>query len=261
MQRRNFMKMAGALAATPALASASAALPPSALAASKKEIYEWRIYTLQGEGAPLDSFFGKVLFPAYHRKKIITGAFKPYRLKEGEKDQRHVLFIYPDIAAFHKVKQELWSDRIFREAAQPYFDTTAPAPVYSHFETYLSEAFDRIPVHRKPGNERTLLEVRIYQSPNEEANQRKVKMFNTDEIAIFDQVGINSVLYGEIMAGPRMPALMYLTWYRNEDTRSAAWKQFGEHPEWNRIKSLPEYAHTATNNQSIFLSPMSYSEI
>jgi hypothetical protein len=255
------MKMAGALAATQALTSASAALTPPVLAASKKEIYEWRIYTLAGEGAPLDSFFGKVLFPAYHRKKIVTGAFKPYRLKEDEKDRRHVLFIYPDIATCHRVKQELWSDSIFREAAQPYFDATAPAPVYSHFESYLSEAFDRIPAYRKPDNERTLLEIRIYQSPNEEANQRKVKMFNTDEIAIFDQVGINSVLYGEILAGPLMPALMYLTWYKNEDARSAAWKQFGEHPDWMRIKSLPEYAYTATNNQSIFLLPMSYSEI
>ncbi|MDR2041493.1 MAG: NIPSNAP family protein [Tannerella sp.] len=261
MQRRNFMKVAGALAATPAFALAPAALTPATPAALKKEIYEWRIYTLSGEGAPLDSFFGKVLFPAYHRKNILTGAFKPYHPKDGEKDQRHVLFIYPDIATFHKVKQELWSDKIFRDAAQPYFDATAPAPVYSHFETYLSEAFDRIPVHRKPGNERTLLEIRIYQSPNEEANQRKVKMFNADEIAVFDQVGIHSVLYGKIWAGPLMPALMYLTWYKNEDTRNAAWKQFVEHPDWIRIKSLPEYAYTATNNQSIFLLPMSYSEI
>ncbi|MDR2139166.1 MAG: NIPSNAP family protein [Tannerella sp.] len=261
MQRRNFIKVAGALAATPSLASASEALSPLASAVLKKEIYEWRIYTLAGTGAPLDSFFGKVLFPAYHRKKIITGAFKPYRLKEGDKDQRHVLFIYPDIATCHKVKQDLWNDNIFREAAQPYFDTTAPSPVYSHFDTYLSEAFDRIPIHRKPGNEATLLEIRIYQSPNEEANQRKVKMFNVDEIAVFDQVGINSVLYGEILAGPRMPALMYLTWYKNEDARNTAWQHFGENPDWIRIKSLPEYAYTATNNQSIFLSPMSYSEI
>ncbi|MDR3193799.1 MAG: NIPSNAP family protein [Tannerella sp.] len=230
-------------------------------APKEKEIYEWRIYTLTGGGAPLDSFFGRTLFPAYHRKKIVTGAFKPYRLKEGEKDQRHVLFVYPNLATYHKVKRELWDDTVFRQAAQPFFDTTAPAPVYSNMETYLSEAFDRIPVYRKPGDERTLLEIRIYQSPNEEANQRKVKMFNTDEMAIFDQVGVNSVLYGEILAGPCMPALMYLTWYRNEETRSAAWKLFGEHPDWMRIKALPEYAYTATNNQSIFLSPMSYSQI
>ncbi|MDR2469824.1 MAG: NIPSNAP family protein [Tannerella sp.] len=266
MQRRDFMKMAGVMAATPALAAPTlgrtSGFGKELVPAPKtKEIYEWRIYTLTGQGAPLDSFFGKTLFPAYHRKGIITGAFKPFRLKDGESDQRHVLFIYPDIATYHKVKRELWSDKTFREAAQPYFEATAPTPVYSGFESYLSEAFDRIPAYRKPDAARTLLEIRIYQSPNEEANQRKVKMFNADEILIFDEVGVNSVFYGEILAGPRMPALMYLTWYKDEETRSAAWKRFGEHPEWARIRALPEYAHTATNNQSIFLSPMSYSEI
>jgi hypothetical protein len=260
------MRLAGALAATPVLAAtsmgATSATGSSALAAPKgKEIYEWRIYTLTGDGKALDTFFEKTLMPAYHRKGVTTGAFKLYRLKEGEKEQRHILFIYPDIATYHKVKKEIWEDAVFKQAAQSFYDATAPAPVYSNFETYLSEAFNKIPVHRKPGNERTLFEIRIYQSPNEEANQRKVKMFNIDEIAIFDKTGVHSVLYGEILAGPRMPALMYLTWYKDEDTRSEAWKQFVSHPDWKRISALPEYAHTATNNQSIFLSPLPYSQL
>jgi hypothetical protein len=258
------MKMAGAIAAAPVMTApvmAATSAKPAPSASKEKEIYEWRIYTLTGAGAQLDSFFGRTLFPAYHRKGIITGAFKPFHPKEGESDRRHVLLIYPDIATFHRVKREIWSDRIFREAAQPYFDATAPAPVYSSFETYLSEAFDKIPTHRKPDSARTLLELRIYHSPNEEANQRKVKMFNVDEIAVFDQTGINSVLYGDILAGLRMPALMYLTWYRDEPTRSEAWKRFVEHPDWLRIKSLPQYANTATDNQSILLAPMNYSQI
>jgi hypothetical protein len=260
------MKLAGALAATPALAAAPAlgeksAFSTASAAPKGKEIYEWRIYTLTGDGDTLDAFLEKTLAPAYRRKGITIGAFKLFRKKDDEKEQRHILFIYPDIATFHKVKKEIWEDSAFKQAAQPFYDATAPAPVYSNFETYLSEAFNKIPVHRKPGSERTLLEIRIYHSPNEEANQRKVKMFNVDEIAIFDKTGVNSVLYGEILAGPRMPALMYLTWYKNEETRSEAWKQFGSHPDWKRISALPEYAHTATNNQSIFLSPLPYSQL
>ncbi|KAA6306689.1 hypothetical protein EZS27_036103, partial [termite gut metagenome] len=85
--------------------------------------------------------------------------------------------------------------------------------------------------------------------------------FNVDEINIFDKVGVNSVCYGEILSGPRMPALMYLTWYKDEVARAQAWEKFGAHPEWVRIKSLPEYAYTATNNQSIFLSPLPYSQL
>jgi hypothetical protein len=58
-----------------------------------------------------------------------------------------------------------------------------------------------------------------------------------------------------------MPALLYLTWYKDEETRNEAWKKFVSHPEWKRMSALPEYAHTATNNQSIFLSPTPYSQL
>ena len=258
MKRRNFIKAAGALSVVSATSMASTLAKNQS---AKKEIYEWRIYTLTDDGKLLDSFFENTLFPAYKRKNILSAAFKLFRPKEGEKDQRHVLFIYPDIETYHRVKKTIWDDKEFRQNAQSFYDTTAPKPVYSMLESYLSEAFDKIPVHRKPDPSRTLCEIRIYRSPNEEANQRKVLMFNKDEISIFDKVGINSVLYGEIMAGPRMPALLYLTWYKDEETRSEAWSKFSAHPDWQRISKLPEYAYTARDNRSIFLSPMPYSQL
>ncbi|MDR2920506.1 MAG: NIPSNAP family protein [Tannerella sp.] len=260
MKRRNFMKAAAALSVAPVV---SQALPlENKLSFSKdKEIYEWRIYTLAGNGDLLDAFLKDTLIPVYNRKNIRVGAFKLYKLQEEDKEQRHLLLIYPDITTYHQVKKTIWSDPDFRQNAQTFYDTTAPAPVYSNFESYLCEAFDKIPVLRKPEPERTLFELRIYHSPNEEANQRKVKMFNMGEIDVFDKVGINSVFYGEILAGPRMPALLYLTWYKDEETRNKAWKEFGSHPEWKRMAALPEYAYTATNNQSIFLSPLPYSQL
>ena len=228
-----------------------------------KEIYEWRIYTLTGDGAELDNFCKDVLIPAYNRKDIKVGAFKPYVLKEDEQDTRHIVFIYPDMATFHKVRAEIWEDDVFTTAGQSFFDASAPrrSQVYSNMETYLSEAFSKIPVHRTPDPNRTLFEIRIYWSGNEEANKRKVKMFNEGEIDVFDACEVNSVLYGDILAGPRMHALMYLTWYKDEETRTEAWNKFGAHPEWQRMSKLPEYANTATNNQSIFLSPMPYSQL
>ena len=272
MKRRNFIKAAGALSVVSATSMASTLRMGSGSSevsdtsgiiatSAAKEIYEWRIYTLTGDGQQLDSFFEKTLIPAYGRKKIKVGAFKLFRQKDGEKDQRHLVLIYPNIETYYKVKKTIWDDKEFRQKAQEFYDATAPNPVYSNLESYLSEAFDKIPTHRNPDPARTLFEIRIYRSPNEEANQRKVTMFNKDEIDIFDKVEVNSVLYGDILAGPKMPALLYLTWYKDEQTRSEAWKKFGEHPDWKRISKLPEYAHTATDNQSIFLSPMPYSQI
>jgi len=258
MQRRNFIKMAGALAATPVLTAGCA--DKNLAAADAKEIYECRIYTLNEGGAnALDSFFKQTLIPAYNRQGVTAGAFTLY--KPGEEALRYILLIYKDINAYLRTKHAIWEDETFRTAAQSFFDATAPQPAYSKFETILSEAFDRVPVHKKPGDERTLFEFRVYQSPNEEANRRKITMFNIDEIAVFDQTGINSVLYGDILAGPRQPSIMYLTWYKDEPTRNEAWQQFSSHPDWKRISKLPEYAYTATNNRSTLLSPLDYSQI
>ncbi|MDR1886888.1 MAG: NIPSNAP family protein [Prevotellaceae bacterium] len=223
-----------------------------------KEIYEWRIYSLNDDGNALDDFFKTTLIPAYNRKGVSVGAFTSY--KEEEVKLRYLLFVYRDIASFHKIKKEIWQDTVFGKAAQPFFDATAPNPVYSNFETFLCEAFDKIPQMRIPDKSRTLFELRTYHSPNEEANQRKIKMFNVDEIDIFDKTGINSVCYGEVLAGSRMPALIYLTWYKDETTRNEAWSAFVGHQDWARIKDMPEYAYTATNNRSKLLSPLPYSQ-
>ena len=230
----------------------------SCCSSSKKQIYEWRIYTLTGDGAVLDDFFKKTLIPAYNRCDVSVGAFSLYQ--QSEIEQRYLLFVYPDLNTYNKVRQTVWNDAVFRDAARPFFEETAPNPAYSEFETYLCEAFDKVPEIRIPDKSRTLFEFRCYHSPNEDANQRKIKMFNTEEIDLFDKVGINSVCYGEILAGTRMPALIYLTWYKDEVTRNSAWSDFSAHPDWAAIRNKPEYKNTATNNIAKLLSPMPYSQ-
>lgn len=218
MQRRHFMKLTGMLATLPAIKGIAATSEKPA--PSGKQLYEWRIYTLEEDADGLDGFFRDTLIPAYNRKNIKAGAFVPY--KKEEKERRLLLFIYPNITTYHRVKRTIWDDTVFRKAAQPYFDKTAPNPAYFNFESFLCEAFDKVPSLLMPDKNRTLFELRTYHSPNEEANQRKVAMFNKDEIDVFDKVGINSVCYGEVLAGPIMPAVMYLTWCRNIPTAHAA---------------------------------------
>ncbi|MDR1667283.1 MAG: NIPSNAP family protein [Bacteroidales bacterium] len=240
------------------MAGGCVALPLASSDDSKKEIYEWRIYTLTKDSTALDEYFRTTLIPACNRLGAKVGAFTPYRPEDTP--LRYLLFVYPDISTYYKVKKDIWKDETFREAARPYFDFTASHPLYTGFVSYLCEAFDKIPQMRLPDRERTLFEFRMYHSPNEEANQRKIKMFNKDEIDIFDQTGIHSVCYGEIVAGANMPALIYLTWYKDEPARNEAWQRFIRHEDWNRIKNLPEYANTATNNISKLLSPLPYSQ-
>ena len=228
----------------------------------KKQIYEWRVYTLNADGASLDNFFKETLIPAYNRQKISVAAFSLYKnqVQKQEKEQRYLLFVYPDMETYLNVKQAIRNDQAFLKAAAPFYEKTAPAPVYSDYVTYLCEAFDKIPAMRIPDKSNTLFEFRLYHSPNDDANKRKVKMFNVDEIPLFDEVGITSVCYGEILAGANMPALIYLTCHKDETTRSETWSRFQKHPEWDRMKNDPEYKNTATNNQVRLLSPLSYSQ-
>jgi hypothetical protein len=256
MQRRNFIKMAGLLAAAPVCKGVGASLQSPA---KEKEIYEWRIYTLPAENAHFDTFFERILIPAYNRQQVVVGAFTPYQ--KAENVERYYLFVYPNLSTYHHVKKAIWKDAQLRKDAQPYYDASASSPVYSAFSTFLCEAFDRVPQLIKPDASRTLFEFRNYRSPNEEANQRKIKMFNYDEIAIFEQTGIHSVCYGEVLAGPRMASLIYLTWHKDEASRNEAWRAFSAHPDWARIRALPEYAHTATDNKNLLLSPLPYSQI
>ncbi|MCD8041544.1 MAG: NIPSNAP family protein [Tannerellaceae bacterium] len=257
MRRRNFLKTGVALAALPTVNSLAA---KQRMAGKSKEFYEWKIYTLTDNGDLLDTFYRDVLIPAYNRQGVKVGAFRPYK-KEDENKKRYYIFVYSSWEVLRDVQDKLWEDTVFVEQSRSFYGQTAPQPVYSEFDTYICEAFDRIPQLIMPDKSRTLFEFRFYHSPNEEANRRKVRMFNVEEIDLFDKVGINPVCYGDIKAGPNMPALIYLTWYVDEDTRHKVWGEFSKHPDWHAMRDRPEYAHTATNNTSTFLSPMEYSQV
>ena len=87
-------------------------------------------------------------------------------------------------------------------------------------------------------------------------------MFNEGgEIALFKRLNFNSVFYAEVIAGSRMPNLMYLTCYNNRADRDEHWKVFGADPEWNKLKNVPEYLYTVAKNDTQLLNPAEYSEL
>jgi hypothetical protein len=86
-------------------------------------------------------------------------------------------------------------------------------------------------------------------------------MFNEGgEIALFKKLGFNAVFYGEVLAGSRMPNLMYMTTFENKESRDEHWKQFGEAPEWIKLKSMPEYQNNVSKIDITFLTPKEYSD-
>ena len=211
-------------------------------------------------GAALDAHLAQTLIPALNRLNVKVGAFQPMEYAKDEPRRRYLLLVHSSAEAYLKARRELWNDATYRAAAQPFFDSSAAKPVYSNFETHICEDFESIPQMRVPDKNRGLFEFRLYRSPNEEANRRKVAMFNNGEIQIFDETGINSVCYGEVLAGSKMPSLIYLTWYENMEKRNAAWGKFQKHPRWIEMKKDPKYARTATDNTRLLVLPLPYSQ-
>ncbi len=235
----------------------------AAQSAPATEIYEWRIYTLADEagGALLDEFFRDHLIPAYNRYGVEVGVFAPAAdYREFPAGGRYMLVAWPDMETFHRVSRQVRDDAGLATGGAGYFDASAKKPAYTNVETYLCEQLSHGPKFSRPGAGRELLEFRVYRSPNMEANERKIKMFEQGEIATFDKTGVNGVFYGRTLAGPRMASLAYLTWYTGAEARREAWDKFGAHPDWVAMRGLPQYANTATDNTIRLLTPMPWSQ-
>lgn len=260
MKRRNFLKSASIVAAAAVSPSAIAAVADAQRStAGEKQIYEWQAYQFTKSPSATDKYFKEALIPFYKKHGVTVGAFAEYSLETPAR--QYYLMVYPNAETYYRLKKAMWKDADFMKAAQSYFAETAANPNYANIETSLCEAFDVLPQLKRPDKERSILEFRLYWSPNEEANQRKIHMFNNGEVDIFNDCQINSVFYGEVLAGARNNALMYMTWYKDMPSRDAAWAKFVAHPKWNAMKNLEQYKNTATHNRRIFLTPLPYSQL
>ena len=88
-------------------------------------------------------------------------------------------------------------------------------------------------------------------------------MFEEGEAAIFKRVGMQTVLFGQTVAGRNMPSLTYMLGYDNMDARDKTWKAFGSDPEWQKLRTTPGYtdAEIVSNISNIILRPLPFSMI
>src|SRR5690606_23190700 len=139
-------------------------------------------------------------------------------------------------------------------------------PPYHRIETILIQAFPKSPIFNIPklqGNRKDrVYELRSYEGPTEKLYKNKVEMFNLgDEIGLFKRLGFNAVFYGEVLAGSKMPNLMYLTTFENMVSREEHWKAFNNDPYWKKLSSSPNYQHNVSHADIVFLRPTDYSDL
>ena len=110
---------------------------------------------------------------------------------------------YPSLAAIEAGRDKLAADKEFQAALDEYNSTSELS--YIRMESSLVYAFPSMPAIEMPpaGENRAahIFELRTYESPNEKASDRKVKMFDDAEIAIFRRSGMLPVFFDRFMIG------------------------------------------------------------
>jgi hypothetical protein len=236
----------------------------------KREFYEIKIYHVKNtdQESRVEKYLKDAYLPALHRLGIKNvGVFKPVKTDTAFAGKLvYVLTPLKSLDQLLTLSKNLDKDAAYLAAGKDYIDAEYKNPPYTRFESIVLYAFENMPVHAKskldgPKSER-IYELRSYEGHTEKIHRNKVKMFNAGgEIPLFERLGFNAVFYGEVIAGNKMPNLMYMTTFANKADRDAHWKAFSDDAEWNKLKVNPEYQNNVSKNVQTFLYPTEYSDI
>ena len=228
----------------------------------QNEIYELKVYELEffGPKKVLHDYFKKALIPALNRQGVNNiGAFE--EIGDALPKKIYLLLSYKNMQSYQEVSDGLDMDDQFASAAKAYWNTAPDKTAFNRMESTFIKSVSGFPTLVKPSSDSTLFELRIYESHNEDALRRKVKMFNESEFDIFSDIGLNTVFFGTNISGRQMPCLTYMLAFKDKEAHNNTWSKFGSHPEWQRIKNLEEYSNSINNISRVFLKPLAYSQL
>jgi hypothetical protein len=236
--------------------------------AGQRLFYQITLYhfATAAQEAALDNYLAKAYIPALHRAGIQpVGVFKPLDNDTAADKRIYVLVPLKTMQELLTLPQQLQKDAAYLRSAAPYLDAAYDKPPYTRLETILLHAFPLAPVLTPPAlksakNQR-VYELRSYESATEALNLNKVHMFNEGgEIALFRRLGFNAVFYGEVIAGSRMPNLMYMTSFENMDAHDAHWQAFGNDAEWKALSGKKVYQNNVSRHEITLTRPADYSD-
>ena len=240
-----------------------------------REYYEIRRYRLADEGSrqTVLAYLENALAPALNRAGIDrVGVFGVEPPPEGEEPLDAVdamslwaIIAFPSVEDFVGMKSTLEADAGYLEAAAPMYATPTREPIYERVESWFLHAFKGMPVMELPpqtaAGEDRIFEFRLYESHNEDTARRKVHMFDNGEIDIMRDVDMAPLLYGELLIGANVPALIYILSAPDMESHGEHWQAFGDHPEWERMRNMEMYKGTVSGIENVFLRPTAFSQI
>ncbi len=214
----------------------------------------------------LDNYLQQALLPAYHRMNIYNvGVFKAIANDTATSKSLYLLVSLKSLEMITKIPAKLAADKDYQTTGAEYINAVYTAAPYHRMETILLKAFPLAPLLQLPNlkaakNDR-VYELRSYESATEKIFRNKVQMFNEgDEIGLFTRLNFNAIFYSEVIAGGKMPNLMYMTSFENMEDRNTHWKNFSSDPFWKKLSAMPEYQKNVSHIDITFLRPVDYSD-
>jgi hypothetical protein len=240
--------------------------------AAGKDFYQIKIYHLKNadQEQVVENYLEKAYLPALHRAGISkAGVFKNIKANKADRKDDLLIYVfvpYKSVNDLSKIEDKLMKDKVYSQDGSAYLDAPYNKTPYDRIETILISAFEMAPHFTLSGvtapKAERVYELRSYEGPTEKLFQSKVKMFNTgDEIGLFKRLGFNAVFYGSVVAGSRMPNLMYMTTFANRADRDKHWDAFSNDSQWKTLSAVEEYKNTVSNSTTTFLYPTNYSDI
>jgi hypothetical protein len=234
-----------------------------------REYYQLTVYHFSSseQEKMLDNYLQNALVPALHRQNITqVGVFSALSNDTSTFKLLYVLIPMKSPDMVLKIKDKLNDDKAYQTAGSEYINAVYTTPPYSRMETILLRAFPLAPQVQTPElkgwKKDRVYELRSYESATEKIFKNKVQMFNDGgEIALFKRLNFNAVFYSEVIAGGKMPNLMYMTSFDSMAERDAHWKAFSNDPEWKKLSGMPEYQHNVSHIDITFLRPLDYSDL
>ena len=241
---------------------------PELLAAGNSgDFYQIKIYHLKNteQVSQTDEYLEHAYLPALHRFGIKNiGVFKPIANDTASLKFIYVLIPFSSEEQWIKINDKLEKDAAYNSSAKSFLAAPADKAPYERMESILLEAFIAQPHLWLPDSKNAdrIFELRSYESPTENLSDKKIAMFNADEIEIFKRLAFNPVFYGRVISGSHMPNLMYMPVFNSVEQRNEQWKTFGSDAKWKEISADPKNENKVSVNHidSILMHDTSYSD-
>ena len=236
--------------------------------ASGRVFYQIQIFKFNNKDqeSRIDNYLKNAYLPALHRAGIKNvGVLKPIPTDTANKNKVYLLYALNSLDHLEKLNATLANDAVYQSAGAEFLGAPWDNVPFLRKESILLKAFPEapnmfIPKHQTKPSDR-IYELRSYEGPTQNLFLKKVKMFNQGgEIKLFKSLDFNAVFYAEVVSGPTMPNLMYLTTFADMPAHNAHWDAFRNHPDWKALSALEEYKHTVSKSVILLLNPTDYSD-